>query len=338
MDTLTHALIGAGAGEVLLGKKNDKGKAAFAGAFFANLPDLDVLFGTFINDLQQLTFHRGPTHSLLFALIASIVLGLVLKKYTSFGKHSSSQKIYLFTFFCLFSHIILDLFTSYGMLLFWPFSYNPVSLNIISIIDPLFTLPLLLGLLIYYIFKTGKKTLYFAFLISFCYLFFTFYNKYQVQNYFIKHTENAPEDAELLNTKPTLLNNILWRGIAENEAFYFVSFYSFFDSKKQEWTAYPKNQNLIDEIRHHREITILLRALEHQYIIEKTDSHTWYVHDMRFGRAVEWLPDRVSNFVFSYKVELIDNEIHINRDRKDFSDDADRPDFNELIQRILGNF
>ena len=83
MDSLTHIVLGAAIGEVVLGKKIGN-RALIWGAIGETIPDLDVLGNFFLSPTEALAFHRGITHSILFAVIAPLIFGgLVYKLYHS---------------------------------------------------------------------------------------------------------------------------------------------------------------------------------------------------------------------------------------------------------------
>src|SRR5690606_35200903 len=59
----------------------------------------------------------------------------------------SAMRLWLCIWLVLTTHILLDAFTTYGTQLFWPLSTPPVAISSIFIIDPLYTIPLLLAVL-----------------------------------------------------------------------------------------------------------------------------------------------------------------------------------------------
>ncbi len=85
----------------------------------ANLPDIDMLFGLLING-NGAAFHRGPTHSLLFAITAGFIatqMGRLWRNVPSLGFGLNTLLI--------FSHVIADmLFTTAPVSLFWPLELN----------------------------------------------------------------------------------------------------------------------------------------------------------------------------------------------------------------------
>ena len=115
--------------------------AFIAGVLSGMAADLDVLIRSGHDPLLFLEYHRHFTHSLIFipfgALICAALLSLFLRT-LPFGR------TYLCCLLGYASHGLLDACTSYGTQLFWPFSDVRIAWDIISIIDPLFTIPVML--------------------------------------------------------------------------------------------------------------------------------------------------------------------------------------------------
>ena len=63
-------------------------------------------------------FHRGITHTLIFAIGFSLIVGWLI----SYCRKSSFKQLFLFTFILYSSHLLLDLFTAggSGLKLLWP--------------------------------------------------------------------------------------------------------------------------------------------------------------------------------------------------------------------------
>lgn len=74
MDSLTQIVLGAAVGEVALGKKIGN-RALIWGAIGGTIPDLDVLANSFLTPIDALAFHRGITHSILFSVVAPLLIG-----------------------------------------------------------------------------------------------------------------------------------------------------------------------------------------------------------------------------------------------------------------------
>ena len=82
MDSLTHIVIGAAIGELVLGKKLGN-KAMLWGAIAATIPDLDVVCGPFVDPVRKIEMHRGVTHSLLFILAFTPLAAFWTKRHPS---------------------------------------------------------------------------------------------------------------------------------------------------------------------------------------------------------------------------------------------------------------
>lgn len=139
MDSVTQAALGAALGSAVAGKTLGR-SALLGGALLGTLPDMDVLidYGTAVANFSQ---HRGFSHSLFILLPLSVILAWLFQRW----RPALSYRRWLaFTALVLATHPVLDAFTTYGTQLFWPIG-RPVALNSIFIIDPLYTLPLLLA-------------------------------------------------------------------------------------------------------------------------------------------------------------------------------------------------
>ena len=77
MDSLTQIVLGAAAGEVVLGKKIGN-RAMMWGAIGGTIPDLDVMGKFFLSNIDNLAFHRGFSHSITFSIIAALLFGWIV--------------------------------------------------------------------------------------------------------------------------------------------------------------------------------------------------------------------------------------------------------------------
>ncbi|RMF88404.1 MAG: metal-dependent hydrolase, partial [Nitrospinota bacterium] len=111
----------------------------------SEFPDIDVFFSNG-NPLQHLQIHRGLTHSILGASLLALLLAGVTKRW--FLKERRFSTLYLASLGGLGIHIFFDLVTSYGTMLFYPFSKARLSFDTVFIVDPYIWLILLLPLLL----------------------------------------------------------------------------------------------------------------------------------------------------------------------------------------------
>lgn len=143
MDPLTQGTLGAVMPQTVA-KKEQAGMAMLCGFLAGMAPDLDVLIQSTEDPLLFLEYHRQFTHSLIFIPLGAALVGAVLWGVWGRWKHWSFRSVYGYCLLGYATHALLDACTSYGTLLFWPFSDVRIAWNTVSIIDPLFTLPLLL--------------------------------------------------------------------------------------------------------------------------------------------------------------------------------------------------
>ena len=147
MDSVTQFVLGAGIGAAVLGRRVGVRRAAVAGGLLATLPDLDV-FWPYANDVDRFVQHRGATHSLIMHSVVTPLLGETLfrlfKRLRLDGHDITRLPVYLAVFLCLTTHALLDALTVYGTQLFWPIWREPQGLGSIFVIDPAYTLPLLI--------------------------------------------------------------------------------------------------------------------------------------------------------------------------------------------------
>jgi inner membrane protein len=142
MDSITQIALGSAIGAAIAYKKLGR-TALVIGGVLATLPDLDVFIPA-ADAVASFTEHRSFSHSLFvlfpFAFVCFAVLKLKFKTDVI-----SSQRLFWLCCLSLTTHPILDAFTSYGTQLFWPLASHPVSIASIFAVDPLYTLPLLVG-------------------------------------------------------------------------------------------------------------------------------------------------------------------------------------------------
>ena len=211
MDLLTHAAIGA-AGAAAIAPSRLTRIAALTGALAGLLPDTDILIASDADPLLNLEFHRHFTHSLLFvpvgaALVAALVWWL-LKRRTPFSQ------LYAFAFVGYLLSPLLDACTSYGTHLLWPFSERAVAWNIVSVVDPLFTLALLVPLLMGLVRRNAALTRL-ALLVAAAGLSIGWMQKERAEDLASQLAASRGHVPERLLVKPTLANMVLWRSVYE---------------------------------------------------------------------------------------------------------------------------
>lgn len=146
MDPVTHAASGAVAFMALRDRPATLWSLPIAALACAS-PDIDLCF--IRTPLEFLQLHRGITHSFAGAPVLGFFLALLAWPLWRKGTPDrwSFAKTWLFCVCMVLLHIWLDVVTTYGTMVFLPFSHYRVRLNAIFIIDLLVTVPLLFALL-----------------------------------------------------------------------------------------------------------------------------------------------------------------------------------------------
>ncbi len=217
MDPISQGTVGAAFAQSAVGKKNIA-KISVVGFLAGLAPDLDVLIQSPTDPVLFLEYHRQFTHSLFFipfgALIVAALVFPFVRKYLSF------KTTYVASFFGYATHGLLDACTSYGTVLFWPFSNERITWNNISIVDPLLTIPALILLAVAV--KTNRRRFSFlavGWIVSFLALGLVQYERALSSG--LKLAQSRGHNAERMTLKPSFGNLILWKSIYQHgDSFY----------------------------------------------------------------------------------------------------------------------
>ena len=208
----------------------------------------------------------------------------------------------LFSFLILQTHSLLDLFTTWGTQLFWPLETR-FSLQSIFVIDPMYTLPFLVFLILSMKKKKDDpKRLFWnrtGLIVSTSYLFFTLVVQSIVLQKFEKQLEQDKINYQEIAVKPSPFNIILWTTTSKVDHGYYIGDYSFFDTKPIQFQFIPTNKELISNIEDAAVIKQLKRISEGWYCITQKDNQLLF-NDLRFGVMNTDAND--FQFSFSYKI------------------------------------
>ncbi len=235
MDSLSQIVLGASVQGTILGKYQGR-KAYLYGAMLGTLPDLDVLI-SYGDPISDMTYHRGFSHSLIVLTAVGLIGSWLISRYHqwqdiplpySFRRLAAAMTLTLTT------HPILDSFTVYGTQLLWPLheaiNLTPISIASIFIIDPLYTLPILIAMVVGFI--KGRKLAVFntvwlahcqrfavwMLIISSSYLLLSvglkFYAASQAKQTLVAAGINNIVRSKTMPMLPTIL---MWRTVAEDK-------------------------------------------------------------------------------------------------------------------------
>jgi inner membrane protein len=208
MDPLSHAVVGGVTASLRSRNPKELRLAALCGVLAGMFPDLDVVIRDASNPMLGLGFHRHFTHSLVFVPFGSALVAWLL--WLLMRKKPPLKEMFVFCMLGMVMHGLLDSMTNYGTHLFWPFTDRRESWSMISIIDPLFTLPLL-GLLIAAAVRKNVNLCKIAAIFAVLYLSFGLYQREQATDAMLDLAKTRGDTIERFEVKPSFANLFAWR-------------------------------------------------------------------------------------------------------------------------------
>ncbi len=239
----------------------------------------------------------------------------------------------------IFTHPILDSFTAYGTQLFQPFSNYRVAFNNISVVDPFYTLPFLICLIIAaFITRERKSRRVFNWLgiaLSSAYMLFTLYHKVEIDRIFKDSLARQSIEYNRYMTSPTILNNFLWQGIAEGDSVFYYGSYSFFDSEPEitEFNVLPKNHNYLSGFENERDIRILRWFSSGYFNLLTREDGKLQFNDLRYGSRTQDFSSE-NSYVFRFIIEKNNGQITARQTRE--GQEVSSEEFQNLFRRIKG--
>ena len=307
MDSLTQIVLGAAVGEASLGKKAGN-KALLYGAIAGTIPDLDIIAYSLTDTITAIEWHRGFSHSIIFCVLMAPLLGSLVNSVERKSQLGWKPWAMLF-FWCLFTHPLLDAFTTWGTQLFWPFETR-LAFNSIFVIDPVYTLPFLILTVMVLFYKrdstTRRRLNKAGLIISTGYLLLTLVIKQSANKKFEQALEEQGIAYREISTRPSPMNTVLWNANIDTEDSYLLADYSFFDSSPIRFTAYPKNRAASAKMMEYPNVQRLITIAEGWYIMEEIDGQ-WNFYDLRFGLIPR--KDAAPYFAFSYELGVENGQI-----------------------------
>lgn len=218
MDIVTQGLLGS-ALALSVSNKDETRRAAAIGFCAALLADADVLINSPGDALVNLEFHRHFTHALIFipvgALIAALLLWPLLRKRLDF------KRIYLFSLLGYATSGLLDACTSYGTHLLWPFSDGRIAWSIIAIVDPLFSIFLLVSV-VWGLKRYSPGPARVGLALAGAYLLLGVWQHHDALQVAEQLARERGHQVERAIVKPTIANLLLWRSIYEADGVFHV--------------------------------------------------------------------------------------------------------------------
>lgn len=185
-------------------------RAALVGAVAGMFPDLDFFIRSKQDPLLYVQYHRYFTHAILFSLVGALlaILPWVLRP----QYRPEWKTFWLAALPAYISHSLLDASTTYGTCLYWPFSNHRAGWDLVSIIDPVFTLGVL-TLLILGLKRQRRRIAVIGLAFACSYLALGGAQNArarEVQQSLATQRGHKLDRAEVM---PTLANNLVWRSL-----------------------------------------------------------------------------------------------------------------------------
>lgn len=336
MDSLTQIVLGAAVGEAVLGKKVGN-KAILWGAIAGTIPDLDVVTKLVFDDVTANEMHRGFSHSIIFSILVAPILGFLIAKLYK-NKEANWKDWSILMFLGLFTHPILDAFTTWGTQLFWPFDVK-VAISSIFVVDPLYTIPFLLFLILAIRYPRThpkrRKLNKVGLICSSTYLLLTLCLQYGARTHFKNQLQAQQIKYKNIQVRPTPLNTILWTANIETKDAFLIGYRSYLDSTdKITFQSYPKNHQLLNPIKNESLIKRMIHLTEGWYTVEPLKNNSYVFNDLRFGQM--GIDKNNQGFVFSYIIEKnTDGTLEAREKEREVKGAS--PMLKRLFKRIMGN-
>ncbi len=220
MDPLSQGVLGAAAPQSVAPPKQARIAALFG--FLAGMaPDLDMFIRSGTDPLLFLEYHRQFTHALVFIPVGGFLCGWLLHQLLGKRRGLSLRRSIFYCTLGYATHGLLDACTTYGTQLFWPFSDARFSWNAVSVVDPLFTVPILLLIL----FSAKQRyavlaRIALAWAVAYPVIGMVQRDRAEAIGWELAHSRG--HEPLHLEAKPSFANVVLWKIVYENDGHYYV--------------------------------------------------------------------------------------------------------------------
>jgi len=265
----------------------------------------------FISRIFEAARFEWWSYLLLFGALSTIAF-LLYRRYfiSSVSKPDVPLKTWQWLmFWSIFTHPLLDCFTTYGTQLFLPLSDYRVAFNTIAVADFFYTVPFLLCVIIASYFRRERvirrKLIWAGIGISSVYMMLCLLNKQRVNQHW-KDTLSAQDISySRYMTSPSILTNFLWTLVAETEDGYVTGQYSIFDFSPTEVSFIPRNTTGKD-INFEDPSIQRLRWFSNDYFAVANHESGIQFNDLRFGSQPS--EDGGRHYIFNFVLKSLSND------------------------------
>ena len=267
----------------VMGRRTAVWKAALWGGIAGTLPDLDALIN-FGDPVRNMIYHRAESHGLFYLTLFAPILAWLASRVH--GQSALFKRWCVALWLALFTHPLLDWFTIYGTQLLQPFSAQPLGLGSMFIVDPLYTLPLLFGLIVALSRKqfAGLRWNAIALGFSCVYLAWSALAQAHVERMVRAQLAAQGQSGAQFFVSPAPLNTIVWRVVVMGEQSYSEGFYSFFDKTRNvKLDSFAHQPALVNELANNWATQRMARFTSGFYSLREVKGQV-VLTDLRMGQ------------------------------------------------------
>lgn len=283
-----------------MGRSRPVWQAALAGAAIGTLPDLDVLIDKG-DAIRNMVLHRAETHALVYQALATPLIAALAAALA--GGRALYGRWVVTVLLVLWTHTLLDSLTIYGTRVGLPFTDEAVGLGSLFIIDPLYTLPLLLGILLALALR-GPNRRHWAIgglALSTGYAGWSVAAQAHVTARVMASPAAQGLDASQVLVTPTPFNTVLWRIVLRHDDHYAEGFYSLTDpvvdpDRPIRFSYHPRGSRFEALAQNSPAAQRIMDFSDGFYSLSERDDRV-YVTDLRMGQH----PFYAFSFAFAEK-------------------------------------
>lgn len=296
MDSLSQAALGAAIGVAVMGRRTRPWKAALIGALAGTLPDLDS-FHDHGDPISNMIYHRAASHALFWQTLASLPIAALAA--VAVREMNQFRWWWLTVWLALITHALLDWTTVYGTQLGLPFTATPFGLGSMFIIDPLYTLPLLIGIAVALSLRNTRGWRWNAagLILSTAYLCWSALAQQHATGVAQESLRAQGHHVERLLVTPSPFNTVLWRVVAITPQGYLEGFYSLLDRDRAiAFDSFPRGEALYAQLRDNVFVERIARFSHGFFRMSEQDGRA-VITDLRMGQE----PRYTFNFVVAQR-------------------------------------
>ena len=283
MDSLSQLALGAACSVAVMGRRTAAWKAVLWGSVAGTLPDLDVVVDHG-DAILNMVLHRAESHSLVYLTLLAVPLGWCIARWHS--EAALTRRWMCAMALALVTHPLLDLMTVYGTQVLQPFTDEAFGVGSIFIIDPLYTLPLVVGVVAALLGRPSGLGLNRAGLVvSTAYLAWSMAAQAWVAGQAERSLRSLGLPTDRVLVTPAPLTTALWRVVAMDGANYHEGFYALLDSGRPiRFTTHDQGQALVAQHAEHPHVRRVARFTDGFFRMSQAADGGLWLTDLRMGQ------------------------------------------------------